>query len=255
MFFLSMIMAMMSPPPMQSTGYKIEAYDVYIYCSYDLGGQNYVISDILIENNARGGHARAAFEDYLKQQTGKKYNIAKCVASLTPERAQNGRQRFIQNNNRDGSTARGVPVSGDFRSQPMSVSEMRYRKANPQAPSKSEPASTPVAEKAPPPPPAAKSIVQPGESIEERKANERRAVALYEQQRARQEAEYARVARENARRQAAYKAQIAKQQADYKAMLAAREAQAAKARAEWEARVARCKAGDKKSCGGQATER
>lgn len=82
-----------------------------------------------------------------------------------------------------------------------------------------------------------------------------RAKASYEQQRARQEAEYARVARENARRQAAYKAQIAKQQADYKAMLAAREAQAAKARAEWEARVARCKAGDKKSCGGQATER
>lgn len=82
-----------------------------------------------------------------------------------------------------------------------------------------------------------------------------KANASYQQQRARQEAEYARVARENANRQAAYKAQVAKQQADYKAMIAAREAQAAQARAEWEARVARCKAGDKKSCASQAIER
>lgn len=81
------------------------------------------------------------------------------------------------------------------------------------------------------------------------------AKASYDRQRARDEAEYRRVADENARRQAAYRAQIARQQGEYRAMLAAREAEAARVRADWEARVARCKAGEKKFCASQAVER
>mgnify|MGYP003392320334 CR=1 FL=1 len=82
-----------------------------------------------------------------------------------------------------------------------------------------------------------------------------KANASYQQQRARQDAEYARVARENADRQAAYKAQVAKQQADYKAMIASREAETARIRAEWAEQAARCKAGDKKACVSKASQR
>lgn len=76
---------------------------------------------------------------------------------------------------------------------------------------------------------------------------------LYAEQVARQQAEYQRVADENARRQAAYQAKLAQQQAEYRAKVAAQEAETARIRAEWQARVARCKAGDLSACASEAT--
>jgi len=224
----------------------------YFYCSTDHAYKNgdayFAIGGVaVIRDGYREGEMGRIQRDF-EARVGEKLQVSPGATTCYEERSVEQAQRRVQENAasyaKGGARVITIAFDRDYTGGVPSGRPTPSEGAHLVLPSNASAA-------APAPPTAAEAEIRRREAAAD--ADLATARKLYAEQIARQQAEYQRVADENARRQAAYQAALAQQQAEYRAKLAAQEAETARIRAEWAAKAARCKAGDHSACAAEVT--